>query len=218
MPVPSTATVFVPPSSAPVWAAVSMPRARPETTVIPAALRERAMLMAVSLPYREGDLVPTMATAGSISSREPLRYSTKGGSPVSLSSPGNPGSVIPTACAPAAFMAATAFFTPSGSGPLDRLFTWAAVRTPVSLTASFGAERRASGPPKISRSLTTRECPMPGTRSRATQTSARSISPSLSSSVARYRNREAHVKMHSFPGRILSKAPSLLAGAPGNDV
>ena len=73
-PQPSTATVRPPPSSAPWWAAVSMPRARPETMVAPAAARSRARARARVRPAGVAAREPTMATLRSPSSGlEPCR-------------------------------------------------------------------------------------------------------------------------------------------------
>jgi len=49
-----------------------MPRARPEMMEMPWELRFLASLKAVSFPYSDGERMPTMATAGWSSSREPL--------------------------------------------------------------------------------------------------------------------------------------------------
>ena len=73
MPQPRTAMLRPAAFSAPQWAAVSMPRAIPETTVIPWAARSRARRVAVQRPYCEARLEPTMAMAVSLPCSSPIR-------------------------------------------------------------------------------------------------------------------------------------------------
>src|ERR1700736_1674532 len=63
-PVPMTATVMPPPTSAPRWAAASQPRARPLTTMTPARARSAASCSATASPYGDGRREPTIATRG----------------------------------------------------------------------------------------------------------------------------------------------------------
>src|ERR1700693_836834 len=64
MPLPITATVMPPPFSAPRWAAASIPRASPLTTITPARARSAPSCSATASPYGEGRREPTMATRG----------------------------------------------------------------------------------------------------------------------------------------------------------
>src|SRR5712692_5709427 len=63
-PVPMTATVTPPPTSAPRWAAASQPSARPLTTTTPARARSAASCSATASPYGDGRREPTIATRG----------------------------------------------------------------------------------------------------------------------------------------------------------
>src|SRR5713226_7869944 len=63
-PVPITATVTPPPTSAPRCAAASQPRARPLMTITPAFARSAASCSATASPYGEGRREPTIATRG----------------------------------------------------------------------------------------------------------------------------------------------------------
>src|SRR5712692_4528156 len=63
-PVPMTATVTPPPTSAPRWAAASQPRARPLITITPARARSAASCSATASPYGDGRREPTIATRG----------------------------------------------------------------------------------------------------------------------------------------------------------
>src|SRR5712692_2942451 len=63
-PVPMTATVTPPPTSAPGWAAASQPTARPLTTTTPARARSAASCSATASPYGDGRREPTIATRG----------------------------------------------------------------------------------------------------------------------------------------------------------
>src|SRR5712692_7967948 len=63
-PVPMTATVTPPPTSAPGWAAASQPSARPLTTTTPARARSAASCSATASPYGDGRREPTIATRG----------------------------------------------------------------------------------------------------------------------------------------------------------
>src|SRR5712692_687704 len=63
-PVPMTATVTPPPTSAPRCAAASQPRARPLMTITPAFARSAASCSATASPYGEGRRDPTIATLG----------------------------------------------------------------------------------------------------------------------------------------------------------
>ena len=62
-PVPMTAMVFPPASSAALCAVESIPRANPLTTPIPAAVKASASAAATLTPYGEASLVPTIATS-----------------------------------------------------------------------------------------------------------------------------------------------------------
>ncbi len=71
-------------SSAPAWAAPSIPSAMPLTTVTPAPASSNASDRAVSIPYEDARRAPTIAIVGpdaSDASRrgEPVRYSAAGG-------------------------------------------------------------------------------------------------------------------------------------------
>ena len=69
------------PPSAPAWAAPSMPRARPETTQMPAAARSRPSSNATARPSGVARRVPTMATQGRARwPSEPLQNRTPAGS------------------------------------------------------------------------------------------------------------------------------------------
>src|SRR4029077_4423758 len=63
-PVPITATVTPPALSAPRWAAASIPRARPLTTITAERARSAASCSATASPYGDGRRDPTIATRG----------------------------------------------------------------------------------------------------------------------------------------------------------
>ena len=93
MPVPHTAMVPAAPDSAPWWAAVSMPDAMPDTTVMPfwlsACPNSRAIRIACGVAWR----LPTMATAGRCSSSGlPRRNSSGGGAMPSANAAGKSAS------------------------------------------------------------------------------------------------------------------------------
>ena len=78
-PSPSTAIVRPPASSAPRWAAVSMPRASPLTTVTPRAPSAAPSRSATSSPYGVARRDPTIATASASSAtRRPRTYNVSG--------------------------------------------------------------------------------------------------------------------------------------------
>ena len=80
-PLPSTAMVTPPPSSAPSWAQVSTPRARPLTTQTFSRAKAAANSRAARLPSRVARREPTMANVRSLSSDAPPRtYNAGGGS------------------------------------------------------------------------------------------------------------------------------------------
>ena len=85
-PVPMTAIVDAAVSSAPRWAAASMPCARPDTTVRPASPSARPNARASSRPCGVAWRLPTIAIEGRASrSTRPIANRTGGGSPISSS-------------------------------------------------------------------------------------------------------------------------------------
>ena len=86
---PPAITATVPPSSAPLCAAVSMPRARPETTTMPASARSAAIFRAIRMPSDEAFRAPTIATSGRArSAEEPRAHRSGGASGMSASAAG----------------------------------------------------------------------------------------------------------------------------------
>ena len=79
MSIPPATTAIVPVSSEPSCAAVSIPRARPETIAAPASPSARASARAKRQAAAEALRAPTIATAGlSSSARWPLTISAGG--------------------------------------------------------------------------------------------------------------------------------------------
>src|SRR3970040_1832353 len=72
--------VLPPPASAPSWAAASIPRAIPLTTVIPSNARSAESPRANSFPAAVGERVPTTATASPQAGQAPRQYRTSGAS------------------------------------------------------------------------------------------------------------------------------------------
>ena len=76
---PAAETAIVSPaSSAPRWAAASIPRARPETTTTPAAASSRAIPCATEVPYPEHARAPTTARDGSRRARRAASPARRG--------------------------------------------------------------------------------------------------------------------------------------------
>ena len=90
-------------SSAPAWAAESIPSAIPETTGSPAAARPRPSERETSSPYGVARRAPTIATASpaGTAASDPATWSTAGGSGSSRSRSGYARSQRQTAVRPA---------------------------------------------------------------------------------------------------------------------
>ena len=91
MSMPLAMTAMVPPllaDRAPRWAAVSMPRARPDTTVQPACASSRAQPSAMRMAAAEALRAPTIATGRRVPSATSPRAMRMGGAPSAVASSG----------------------------------------------------------------------------------------------------------------------------------
>jgi len=170
-------------ASAPRWAAASMPRARPLTTVKPARARPPANRSACRRPYCVAWRVPTIATAMlSCGSSCPRMNNTPGGVCVSASSRGYEASASVRTVIPC--WSHTASVSSTG-------ICLAAVMASLSLrpmpgtwqSSSGDAANTAAGVPNASKSAIRRRGPTPGTR--ANRTRSRSSGSSAAIDVPR---------------------------------